>query len=78
MHLYEFTNAVLMCQPSLSLCTVLVPGDIKLQPTSKCISLLTYFDLLDPPPHIVCAQKRSAEWDRKRGGSRLFYGWVVA
>lgn len=31
MHLYEFTNAVLMCQLSLYLCTVLVPGDIELQ-----------------------------------------------
>ena len=31
MHLYEFTNAVLMCQLSSSLCTVLVLRDIVLQ-----------------------------------------------
>ena len=29
-----FTNTVLMCQPSLSLCSAFVPGDIKLQPRS--------------------------------------------
>lgn len=31
MHLYEFTKTVLLCQQSLYRCTLLVPGDIKLQ-----------------------------------------------
>lgn len=43
----------------------------------ECILLLTYFDLLDPPPHIVCAQKGSTWWNGKWGGGSLFYKWML-
>lgn len=51
MHLCEFTNAVLMCQPSLFLCTPSVPRDTMLQ--RRC-----WTQLWPPPPHSLQSKGR--------------------
>lgn len=56
-----FTNTVLMCQPSLSLCTAFVPGDIKVYP--RCWAQLTAVTCLNCfPVQIFKWSSERREW----------------
>lgn len=63
-----FTNAVLMCQPSLSLCTAFVPGDIKVY--SRCWAQLTAVTCLN------CFPVQIFKWSSE-GRDWLFLGLMV-